>query len=137
VSRVSECGAKSSAGRFIALPGGAATTEMTVGRFSTGCDPGRFVGRWRAILTISHWHIPNSALVVRVRHLFLLGGAALAYSRWFDLLLRGLVKPIRDKPQGASNGDERPNPENAAQLARPHTFNAQPQPDQHNNWGYE
>jgi hypothetical protein len=47
------------------------------------------------------------------------------------------VKPVWDQPQGASNGDERPNRENAIQLAMFQAFQAQPQPDQHDSWGYE
>jgi hypothetical protein len=64
-------------------------------------------------------------------------GPALCSDSYLEMGGVRLVKPIRDKPHGASNGDERPNPENATQLAMPQTFNAQPQPDQHNNWGYE
>jgi hypothetical protein len=41
-------------------------------------------------------------------------------------------KPIRDKPQSASNGDERPNRENAAQSAVLQAIQTQPQPSQHN-----
>jgi hypothetical protein len=41
-------------------------------------------------------------------------------------------KPIRDKPQSASNGDERPNRENAAQPAVLQAIQTQPQPSQHN-----
>ena len=48
-----------------------------------------------------------------------------------------LLKPIRDKPQGASNGDERPNRENAAQPAVLQAIQTQPQPSQHNERGYE
>src|SRR5215831_370152 len=46
-------------------------------------------------------------------------------------------KPIRDKPQSASNGDERPNRENAAQPAVLQAIQTQPQPSQHNEGGYE
>ena len=55
-----------------------------------------------------------------------LGCPLLAYSRWFDLLPRSLSNPIRGEPQAASNEQERPNPENGTQLAKPHAFNAQP-----------
>jgi hypothetical protein len=49
----------------------------------------------------------------------------------------GLLKPIRDKPQCASNGDERPNRENSGQLSVLQAIQTQPQPSQHNEWGYE
>jgi hypothetical protein len=49
----------------------------------------------------------------------------------------GLFKPIRHKPQSASNGDERPNRENAPQPAVLQAFQTQPQPSQHNERGYE
>jgi hypothetical protein len=49
----------------------------------------------------------------------------------------GLLKPIRDKPQCASNGDERPNRENATQLAVFQSFQAQPQPDEHHGGSYK
>jgi hypothetical protein len=52
-------------------------------------------------------------------------------------MLTLVIKPIRDKPQGSSNGDKRPNRENAGKLAMFEAFKAQPQPNQHNNWGYE
>jgi hypothetical protein len=48
-----------------------------------------------------------------------------------------LLKPIRDKPQCASNGDERPNRENSGQLAVLQAIQTQPQPSQHSEWGYE
>ena len=41
-------------------------------------------------------------------------------------------KPIRDKPQSAGNGDERPNRENAAQPAVLQAIQTQPQSSQHN-----
>jgi hypothetical protein len=54
------------------------------------------------------------------------------------LVCRSLgFKPVRDKPQYASNGDERPNRENSGQLAVLQAIQTQPQPSQHNEWGYE
>jgi hypothetical protein len=47
-------------------------------------------------------------------------------------IVAGLIwcfKPVRNKPQAACNDQERPNPENGTQLATPHNFSAQPQPD--------
>ena len=53
------------------------------------------------------------------------------------VLGEGLLKPIRNKPQCASNGDERPNRENSGQLAVLQAIQTQPQPSQHNERGYE
>ena len=55
----------------------------------------------------------------------------------FELGMKGLLKPIRHKPQSASNGDERSNPENAAQPAVLQAIETQPQPTQHKERGYE
>jgi len=52
-------------------------------------------------------------------------------------LVGRLLKPSRDKPQRASNGDERPNRENSGQLAVLQAIQTQPQPSQHNERGYE
>src|SRR5262245_28158509 len=54
------------------------------------------------------------------------------------LVCRSLgYKPVRDKPQYASNGDERPNRENSGQLAVLQAIQTQPQPGQYNERGYE
>ena len=47
------------------------------------------------------------------------------------------VKPIRGQPQAASNGQERPNPENLTHPAMPHPSQAQQQPYHDKKRGYD
>ena len=47
------------------------------------------------------------------------------------------IKPVRGQPQGASNGQERPDPEDFTHLAVPYPFQAQQQSDHDKQWGYD